>query len=239
MRDHPFLAPNADFLPFGLSHGLAVAVFVAFTVAVVLVGRRLHVEGRHRLGVALAVATLGCWLAGFTGRLLLGDWRLDADLPLNLCPISAFGLVFALIGKRERLFEVLYFWVLAACAQALLTPELREAYPHYMFWRFWVLHAGLVTTVVYAVAVLGWVPRPVGILRAFGWGVAYLAAVSALNPVLGTNYAFTQRKPLNPTILDALGPHPWYLVAMALAGLACFAVVYLPVAGARVQASKP
>ncbi len=237
MRDLPFFASNAAFQPFGFHHAAALGVFALVTLAAVWAGRRLPEGRQHRLGVALAAATMGCWIAGFTTRLLIGDWRLDADLPLNLCPLSAFGLVLALARRDEKLFEVLYFWVLAACAQALVTPELREAYPHYMFWRFWVLHAGLVTTVVYAVAVLGWRPRPVGILRAFGWGVAYLVAVALVNPLLGTNYAFTQHKPLNPTILDALGPHPWYLAGMMLAGLACFALVYTPLLLARRSAT--
>ena len=181
MRDHPFLAPNTDFHPFGLSHGVSLALFVVATVLVVRWGKRAGATKRYRIGLGLALATLGCWLAGFTGRLALGDWQLDADLPLNLCPISAFLLVYA-VGRRDTaLFEVLYFWVLAACAQALVTPELREAFPHYMFWRFWVLHAGLVMTVLYAVAVLGWRPRAIGILRAFGWGVVYLAGVAVVN----------------------------------------------------------
>lgn len=228
MRDHPFLAPNTDFHPFGLSHGVSLALFAVATVLVVRWGKRADATTQYRIGLGLALATLGCWLAGFTGRLALGDWQLDADLPLNLCPISAFLLVYA-VGRRDTaLFEVLYFWVLAACAQALVTPELREAFPHYMFWRFWVLHAGLVMTVLYAVAVLGWRPRAIGILRAFGWGVVYLAGVAVVNTVLGTNYAFTQHKPFNPTILDALGPHPWYLGAMLAVALVCFTLVYVP-----------
>ena len=42
---------------------------------------------------------------------------------------------------------------------------------------------------------------------------AWAVAVYAFNVVVGTNYGYLNHKPGTPTLLDILGPWPWYVVA--------------------------
>ena len=52
---------------------------------------------------------------------------------------------------------------------------------------------------------------------------AALAAIGCL--VTGGNYMFLRRKPSNGSILDPLGPWPWYIVGAAALGLAMLLVL--------------
>ena len=65
--------------------------------------------------------------------------------------------------------------------------------------------------------------------------LAYALAVGAFNAVFGTNYMYLCQKPRNASVLDLLGPWPFYLGGGAVIGLMLFWLVWLPV---RPEAAK-
>lgn len=50
--------------------------------------------------------------------------------------------------------------------------------------------------------------------------------IGLLNYVIGANYMFLLRKPDTPSILDMLGPYPYYLLAEEGIALLIFIVMY-------------
>ena len=48
------------------------------------------------------------------------------------------------------------------------------------------------------------------------------------NSLLGSNFAFASRPPDNPSLIDHLGPWPWYLLAMQFIALLFFFLLALP-----------
>jgi uncharacterized membrane protein YwaF len=75
---------------------------------------------------------------------------------------------------------------------------------------------------------LGRRPRPGAAWRAFGVTLAYAAVVGIVNQALGTNFLYLCRKPIEPTLLDAFGPWPVYLVTVALFALGLFHLMAWP-----------
>jgi hypothetical integral membrane protein (TIGR02206 family) len=71
-------------------------------------------------------------------------------------------------------------------------------------------------------------PREGAPRRVFLLTAAYAAAVGVVNAVLGTNFLFLCHKPANPTLLDAFGPWPVYIVVAAAAGFVLFHLLGLP-----------
>ena len=70
-------------------------------------------------------------------------------------------------------------------------------------------------------------------------GLRIAAIAGLLNWQLGTNFGFLARKPVHPSILDYLGPWPYYILvceglAPALFGL-CYGVARLVEHGTREQ----
>jgi hypothetical integral membrane protein (TIGR02206 family) len=67
-------------------------------------------------------------------------------------------------------------------------------------------------------------------IRAVGAVNLYLIGVAVVNAVLGSNYLYVARKPDSPTLLDLLGPWPWYILSMEAIGVTVFCLLYFPFA---------
>ena len=50
----------------------------------------------------------------------------------------------------------------------------------------------------------------------------YAAVVAAANWMLGTNFGYLAAKPTQPSVLDYLGPWPWYILGMEVLALVLF-----------------
>jgi hypothetical integral membrane protein (TIGR02206 family) len=71
-------------------------------------------------------------------------------------------------------------------------------------------------------------PRPGAAHRAFLVTFVYTVVIGGVNAAFGTNYMYLCRKPPTPTLLDAFGPWPVYLVVGAAVAAALFAALDLP-----------
>ena len=82
------------------------------------------------------------------------------DLPLHLTDAATIAAVIALWRPSPLAFELTYFWALTATVQALLTPDLRQGFPDYRWWWFFVAHCGVVVAAVFLAWGLRRTPRP-------------------------------------------------------------------------------
>jgi hypothetical integral membrane protein (TIGR02206 family) len=158
-----------------------------------------------------------------------------ANLPLQLCDVTLWASAIACLTLLAPLVELAYFAGLAGAGMALLTPDLWSPWPTYPAIYFFVAHAGIV--IICAVLVFGGIAplRKGAPWRAFGLLLIYAFLVGMFNKIYGSNYMYLCRKPRNASLLDALGPWPWYLVAAAATALLLFWLLWLP---AR-SAAKP
>ena len=161
-------------------------------------------------------------------RLITGVFDWTEDIPLHLCYLIALLAVFLMWKPKQITHEVLYYLIMSGTLQAIITPELDEGFPHYMFLRYWIVHGGLVVYMIYVCVVFRLYPRYSGILRAYIWLNIYFLVMLAFNLVAGTNYFYVMEKPAIPTLLDYLGPWPWYLVTGQVAALLLFWISWLP-----------
>jgi hypothetical integral membrane protein (TIGR02206 family) len=225
------------FVPFGSHHLLAFAIGTAFVTALIIAGRRGGDKARRLSTATLAFCNLSSFPLGQAAWLSLDQTTsLDNIVPLHLCDVAAVLAGFALLTGQRSLCTLTYFWGLAATFQALLTPALGTGFPSWPFVTFFVQHFAIVGTALYLPLALGWRPRaPLwrDPLHAYGWAVTYLIAVLAINPLLGTNFGFASRPPDNPSLIDHLGPWPWYLLSLQALALAAFLLLALPFTGRR------
>lgn len=222
-----------SFHPFSTQHFAAVGIGLVIAAAFILVGRRGG-NGRKlatRLLAFLNFAALPLSLLAW--GMLVGVKSIDNFLPLHLCDVAAITAGFALLTRRPLLCALTYFWGLAATLQGLLTPALTVGFPHFPFVMFFVHHFAVVTAALYLPLVEGWRPRwPAwkAVREIYAWSLVYLAVAMTANFFLGSNFAFASRPPGNPSLIDHLGPWPWYLLAMQAIAILFFFLLALPFA---------
>ncbi len=205
----------------------ATAVSAAVLVAVA----RASWGARWRRPIALLLALLivGNELAYWWRQLAAGAWIFPRDLPLQLCDVVVFLMAWALCQPhRPRVTELAYCWGLAATSQALLTPDLTPVVSDYTYWKFFLTHGGVVVSAVYLAAGLGWRPTRGTVWRVFGVTNLYAAAIGVFNIACGANKLYLCAKPLRPSLLDWMGPWPWYILSMEILALVGFGLCVLP-----------
>lgn len=176
-------------------------------------GRR-HRGGDQAVGFgqAAALGTVVFLIPVYWAVLTPRRWDLGSSLPLQLCDLALFAAVIAFWTRARWACALVYYWGLTLTAQAFATPTLDGPdFPDFGFLAFWGTHLIVVWAAVYLTWGLGIVPG----WREYRWTVAvtvgWAAVAFLVNLGLGTNYGFVNRKPPTASILDALGPWPWYL----------------------------
>lgn len=220
---------TADFTAYGASHLAAVAVLVAGAATLVLVGRRLRGrDPRDLLGKVLAVSMLLVTIPLQVLYFTPDHWNLQTTLPIQLCDLASLAAVYALLTHRWWAAGLTYYWGLTLTTQAIATPDLAADFPDPVFLLFWAMHIGTVWAAAYLTWGRGirpdWRSYRFAVLTTAGWA----AAVFCLNLAIGTNYGFLNRKPNATTILDLLGPWPWYVLAEIVIIVAAWALVTWP-----------
>lgn len=167
-----------------------------------------------------------------------GMWNISYTLPFQLCSISLYLCMWMLITKQSWTFEVVYFLGLGGALQALLTPELFYDFPHFRFIHFFVAHIAIILSVFYML----WVEKKSitkkSMWKAFGALQIIAIIVFLINKQTGGNYMFLARKPSNASIIDLLGPYPWYILSLELVVMVMFLILYAPLLIVKKKASQ-
>ena len=207
-------------------HVWALVVVGAAMVVLVVAARRRPGSWLKLLALVLVADEVSWWV-----YLALGGGEAGQraqPLPLQLCDVAILVAAAALWTRWPLLVELTYFWALAGTAQALLTPDLPQHFPTYPYFQYYVAHGGTVTAALILVVGLRLAPRPWAIARVAGITVLYTALVFVVDLATGADYMFLRAKPNSPTLLDALGPWPWYIASATAIGIVLFAVLDAP-----------
>lgn len=227
------------FEAFGTSHLLMLAIFVVGIPLLVRHGRRVAgtpAEDRSRRVFAVAIVATAVPLQVL--QLLPGDWDFATSLPLQLCDLAWMASAYALWTRRPWACALTYFWGLTLTSQALVTPGLVQDFPHPRFIGFWAMHLLVVWAAVHLTA--GLRVRPTWRLYRSTVAVTLVWAVTvmAFNVAFGTNYGYLNGKPGTGSLLDLLGPWPWYVVTEITLVTGVWALITLPWTGVR-RVSRP
>lgn len=183
-------------------------------------------------GLALLIG--GTYLVEHAYFIARGTWSADFNLPLHLTDVVTIVSALALWTARPLLVELTWFWALTASLQAVITPDLGSAdFPELLWWTFFITHAGAVVAALVLVIGRRIVPRPGAVWRAFAATVVVAVAAGTANLLTGGNYMWLREKPDEGSLLDLMGPWPWYIASAAALGLALFSV--LAAVAARVR----
>lgn len=223
--------PPPPFQLFGAPHVVAMAATAAVPVALSLTVRRLDSERATRVVcVAFAAVMLVNQTVYWCYRFVTegAEAFVREHLPLHLCGVAVLLSAATLLWRRRWTYELLYFWGLAGAANAVVTPDLTEGFPHYVFFQDFISHGGIVAAAVFATWGLGMRPTFRSLVRAFVALNAMAVVMACVNLLLGSNYMFLSAPPETASPFLFL-PWPWYVAWLEVLALAFFGLLYLPV----------
>lgn len=209
---------------FGATH---LAILIAIPLAGAALGRAAR---RHPRAVSTGAGAflLLNELTWYVYRLRVEGWRFPEGMPLELCDLALWMTVAAALSGKVWALEVAYYAALGGGSQAVLTPDLWEPFPSYPTVYFFFAHGGMISVVLALIWGRVARPRPGSEWRALAVVNLFAAGVGAFNQVFRTNYMYLCRKPANPSLLDAMGPWPWYILAGEAVALGLFVLLGLP-----------
>ncbi|HWU32009.1 MAG TPA: TIGR02206 family membrane protein [Marmoricola sp.] len=207
-------AATQRFEAFSGQHWALLGVFVIGVAVVAGWGRSLRSSSSRRIAsrryaaiLTLVIMTMQVYYVVEPGGLDIG-----ASLPLELCDLAEYVAVIALWTRSPRATAFVYYVALTLSIQAILTPSLELSFPSPRFFGFWILHFLVVWAAVYLTWGTGF--RPTWRLYRFTCAVTlvWAAVAYSFNLVLSTNFGYLNHKPSSASLLDLLGPWPWYLL---------------------------
>lgn len=203
---------SPGFESFSVQHLSALLAFGMITYAAIAKGKAAPEPAKTHIGLIIAGLTFSTLIIDAIFKMAYGTFDILVDLPFFMCDLVAMVLPFVLLAQNRKWIGILYFWALAGTLQALITPDLAEGFPSFHYFRYFIGHAGIITAVLYSVIVrrinIGWQD----FINAIIYAQIYLVSVHLINQVMGSNYAYTMQKPPGPSVLDLMGPWPWYIM---------------------------
>jgi len=179
-----------------------------------------------RFTLAAVLVLNGLWWCWYRFSVL--HLRPPQGLPFELCDISLWLTVFALVRLRQRTFELAYYWGLAGAGMAMLTPDLLAPLVSVSSINFFVRHGGTVMAILYLLWSRQLRPRPRSWRFAFIALNLYAIAIALLDFLSGANYLYLRNKPASASLLDAMGAWPLYILSADLLALVLFMVMAVP-----------
>ncbi|MCL6457684.1 MAG: TIGR02206 family membrane protein [Gorillibacterium sp.] len=224
----------ASFFIFSQEHRMALSV-VALLIALLFCLRRWFRDGNQRNIARWSIASvlILCEVSLNIWYVREGVYQAKDTLPLELCSISLYLCVVMLLTRSRLLFQICYYAGIGGALQALLTPVLGYAFPHYRFLEFFTAHGFIILAVLFMIWVEGYRPNFRSIWLTLGFLNLLLIVVWFVNRATGGNYMFVARKPDTASLLDVLGPYPWYLLSLEGVVVLLFLLMYLPFARRR------
>jgi hypothetical integral membrane protein (TIGR02206 family) len=207
---------------------LAIVAAVPVSGAALAAWARARPAAARPIRLALAAAIAAHELAWYGYTVAAGSFRPPHGLPLDLCDVVLWLTVYALATLSPWALDLVYYFGLAGSGMAILTPDVGAPFPSYPAASFFLAHGGVVAAILFLVLAGKLRPRPGSWWRALVWGNAYGALVFAFDAAFGTNYMYLREKPASPSLLDWLGPWPWYILGGEVAAAVLVALLYLP-----------
>lgn len=214
---------------FGSAHLVALAL-VLFINLVIVASRKSFTDlGKKRFRFGLAALLVINELAFHLWNYSIGQWTIQTMLPLHLCSVLVWVSAYMLLTRSYSIYEFAYFLGIGGAIQALLTPDAGiYGFPHFRFFQTIISHGAIVTAAIYMTLVEGYRPYWSSLVRVAIWGNIYMAAVGIVNWLVGSNYLFIARKPDTASLIDMLGPWPWYILSLEVVAILMCLALYLP-----------
>lgn len=216
---------SLPFTLFGPAHLIALVMVLGLATVTLLILTRfrdtIEYQRWHGWLATLVVINAVYWKFSV---IIQNNLPLAVNLPLHFCGIAPYLLAIYLVWPNQKLFDVLYYWIMAGFTAALLLPDFLEG----DFVGFFFLHGVPLFVVFYLLLLQEVKPSRGSYLTSFIWLNIYAFVIAApVDLITGANYVFLREPPnVNFGPIKLLPPWPWYIPVIDLFLLLLYRVIY-------------
>lgn len=217
------------FIMFGTAHMAAIGT-LCLLVLLLFILRRIwsnNEKNRQLIERCFAVSLLIMDVFYHSWMIATDRWSLSHSLPIELCSIGILVTIVLLWTGNKKLYDFVFFAGIGGAIQALGTPVLDVGFPHFRFFHFFYSHSGIILTALYFTWVKGYRPTFNGIIRTMIVLNILLPFIFVVNKLFEGNYMFLRMKPPSGSLLDYLGPYPWYILSLEVVAFIIFVCLWL------------
>jgi len=224
-----FFQDNNAFVNYTAEHYLSVIIFLIIGIAFILIGK-YKLKGNQKYSFIVLILSFVFFFQVIKIFIMQykGVFDIKTDIPLHLCNMSPLFLLLAYYFRSRLAWSIFFLWIMSGTFQSLITPTLHQSFPNYEWWRYWIIHAWLVTGAFYGIFVFGYKMRFKDIFKALLWLNVLAFVVFLINTQLGSNYMYMQGKPEGKTLYNALLDWPYYIIQLEFLAIFFFSLIYLP-----------
>jgi len=210
---------------FSLSHSIILFLLALTTFLIFIYRKQWSRANGRKLEIGLAFFLIVLETVYQFWMLHNGLWKAGRSLPLELCNIGLILCILLLLTNKKIFFELLFFIAIFGATQAILTPALTYDFPHFRFFHFFFTHMAIIWVALYFLWVRGFELTFQSVLKLLTFINILLPVILYMNRAYNGNYWFLRHKPENPSLLDLLGPYPFYIFTLeGLLLIVCFFV---------------
>ncbi|MCM3785194.1 TIGR02206 family membrane protein [Neobacillus mesonae] len=223
---NPYDAPRFELM--SIAHLGALGVIFALLLAMFLYRSKIRssLPGKKTLRYVLMAVLFLSQLSLEAWYQIYDLWDPAYTLPLELCSITLILSFFMLLTRNRLLYIIVFYAGICGALAALVTPDLVYTFPHFRFNQFFIAHGAIIASALY----MTWIEEERLSLKSVPVIMLLLNIIAGIvwcvNQWLGSNYMFLAHKPAGPSILDLLGPYPYYILVEELVALVIFSVMY-------------
>ncbi|RNA69293.1 TIGR02206 family membrane protein [Alteribacter keqinensis] len=218
---------QTPFSMFSAEHLLMIIIFFLGIAVIYALKSRIKNRRLRKYEIAIAVSLLLFETAYHGWLITTGQWGKNHALPLELCNISLVFVIVLMLTRHRAIHSLVLFIGIAGAIQAIVTPVLSYGFPHFRFVHFFYTHILIIWVSVYFVVIHNYRPRFLSVLIALLFLNILLPVIIWINHSVNGNYWFLSEKPAGGSLLDYLGPHPWYILSLQGVAFVLFTLIWL------------
>jgi conserved hypothetical integral membrane protein TIGR02206 len=218
------------FIPYSASHLAMLAAMIGLVLLLYCFrsGVRNHAPIKIIIRCGILLGLLAPQIVLYYWYAVQGLWDVKYTLPLELCSISQLLAIIMLFTRSSLLYQIVFFAGIGGAMQAMFTPDLDYPFPHFRFFHFFVVHIAIILAPLYMTWIENFRPTWRSVWMTMIFLNILLVVVGGTDYWLDANYMFLKHKPVGASLLDLLGPYPYYLVMEEIIALVLFTIMYLP-----------
>lgn len=210
-----FSITDSSFDAYTVEHFGPILLAILITFACVKIAKQyLSERGKTRLGTLLAFIPFFCVCGRMWYLSSIDNFDPKLDLPFFLCRFMALILPFVILTRNRFMLGIMYFWILAGTINAVITPDLKQGPFHWEYNLYWIYHLMLIVTITYAALVYKFKITWKDYRNAVIATLVFSIFTAVINYALKANYNYLSAKPDVASILDHMGPWPWYILSV-------------------------